>query len=72
MTARILVGRVTDRTPESLEYGPYRGYVAVDSDTGEWLRNVGTEERQGMNLGAAIYSEEYDDLRPVESTSTTD
>ena len=64
-TAPTLLGLVTDDTPASLEYGDYRGYVLIDAQTGEWLGDVPGENARRMRLGAAIYSEEYEDLRPV-------
>lgn len=62
--AATLIGLVTDRTPAMLEYAEYRGYVRIDADTGEWLGNVTDEERRSLTLGPAVYSVEYDDLRP--------
>ena len=59
------VGIVTERIPTSLEYGDYRGLVELDAKTGEWLRNLTPDEVTGMQLGAPIWSVEYDDLRPV-------
>lgn len=64
-----LIGLVTDSTPAMLEYGDYRGYVVIDAETGEWECNL-TEDEVGRltpyeDLGDPIYSEEYDDLRPV-------
>jgi hypothetical protein len=59
------VGKVTDSTPESLEYGDYRGWVEVDAATGEWERNLTDAERLCLTLGPAEWSDEYDDLRPV-------
>ena len=55
---KTLIGKVTDSTPESLLYGDYRGYVEIDAESGEWLRNV-----DGPGTGAPVYSEEYEDLR---------
>lgn len=65
MTKQQLVGLVTDDTPTHLEYRDYRGYVLIDADTGEWVRDVDDEERARMELGDPIYSVEYADLRPV-------
>lgn len=65
MTKQQLVGLVTDDTPTHLEYGDYRGYVLIDADTGEWVRNVSKEERARMTLGEpVVYNFEYADLRP--------
>lgn len=66
-TTQTLIGKVTDSTPDSLEYGDYRGYVEIDAETGEWIRNLTADERGAITLGAPVYSEEYDDLRPVEA-----
>lgn len=66
-TTDTLVGLVTDRTPTTLEYGDYRGYVRIAADTGECLGYVTDAERRSLTLGAAIYSEEYEDLRPEAS-----
>jgi hypothetical protein len=60
-----LVGRVTDDTPASLEYGDYRGWVEFNAHSGEWLRDISDETHDGMTLGDPIYSAEYTDLRPV-------
>lgn len=60
-----LIGLVTDDTPASLEYGDYRGWVEINADTGEWLRNLTPAELVSVNLGPPIYSEEYSHLRPV-------
>lgn len=60
-----LVGIVTDDTPKSLEYGDYRGYVEIDAETGECLRNLDAAQYSRLTLGERMYSEWYDDLRPV-------
>lgn len=60
-----LIGEVTDATPEVLCYGERRGYVEIDAETGEWLRDLSAAERAGLVLGAPVYSVEYGDLRPV-------
>ena len=60
--------RVTDATPASLEYGDYQGWVEINGETGEWLRDLTDEERDGLDLGEPDYSSEYADLRPIRNT----
>jgi hypothetical protein len=60
--------RVTDATPASLEYGDYQGWVEINGETGEWLRDLTDEERDGLDLGGRLYSSEYADLRPIHYT----
>lgn len=62
------VARVTDATPSSLAYGDHRGWVEIDGETGEWLRNLTDKERDGLDLGEPDYSSEYADLRPIRNT----
>ena len=63
------VARVTDATPSSLAYGDHRGWVEIDGETGEWLRNLTDKERDGLDLGGRLYSSEYADLRPIHYTA---
>ena len=65
MNPTTMVGLVTGDTPASLEYGSYRGWVEIDAETGEWLRNLTDEERSRLVLGNPEPSSEYHDLRPV-------
>jgi len=64
MTATF-VGRVTYDTPSTLEYGDYRGWVEIDGETGEWIRDLNWWERSVLDLGEPVRSDEYADLRPV-------
>ena len=64
--------RVTEDTPASLEYGGYRGWVEIDGETGEWLRNLTDEEHGTLTLGEPEYSSEYADLRPEEPMIVND
>jgi len=64
-TPTTYVGRVTDSTPSTLEYGTYRGWVEIDGDTGECLRTLTAAERDALELGAQERSAEYANLRPV-------
>ncbi len=72
---RYLIGRVTDDTPEWLEYGDSRGYVLIDAETGTfegWLTHGSARLLKRRDcLGAPIYSEEYDDLRPVRAFASS-
>jgi len=70
-TPTTYVGRVTDSTPSTLEYGTYRGWVEIDGDTGECLRTLTAEERDALELGAQERSVEYANLRPVLGVADT-
>lgn len=55
------VALVSDDTPESLEYGTYRGWVALDRDGG-WLENLSVGQIESLREISWQESSEYERL----------
>jgi hypothetical protein len=71
------IALVTDNTPDTLEYGDYRGFVVLDGGTGECLTQADSMAHatawvaEKLGVGTAdvqterAYSEEYGDPQGV-------
>jgi hypothetical protein len=52
------IALVDENTLPELEYGDYRGWVHIDSETGEWLANL-PEDAARMHVDWAEFPADY-------------